>query len=58
MPVGFTASAMPEAAFEWLSKGVQFMTLGADTSYLLQGSQAAVSGVRKLIEERMPVASP
>jgi len=57
VPVGFTASAAPEAAFEWLLKGVQFMTLGADTSYLMQASQTAVSGVKKLINEQLSVAS-
>ena len=57
VPVGFPGPAAPEAAFEWLLKGVQFITLGADTSYLIQASQTAISGVKKLIKEQLPIAS-
>ena len=57
VPVGSTAPAAPEAAFEWLLKGVQFITLGADMSYLVQASQTVVFGVKKLIKEQLSMAS-
>lgn len=50
--VGMAGPCKPETAFNWLSKGVQFITLGSDQSFLVNASHAVTSGVRKLLEEQ------
>jgi len=52
--VGIAGPADPQAAFEWLSKGVQFITLGSDASLLIQASEASVQGVRRLVGSGAP----
>lgn len=49
VPAGMPCPSQPEAAFQWVQKGMQFITLGGDQSYLTRASHAAVSGVKKLL---------
>jgi 4-hydroxy-2-oxoheptanedioate aldolase len=50
MPVGLAGPRQPELARAWIKQGIQFITLGDDMSYLVQASEAAVSGVRALLQ--------
>ena len=52
VPVGMAGPSVPQAAFDWLSKGIQFITLGGDAGLLRDASQASISGVRELIDRR------
>lgn len=52
MPVGVPGSGDPDDAFAWLERGIQFVALGSDMGYLLNGSKMALSGVRRLMEKR------
>lgn len=51
LPIGITSPPRPEIAFQWLSKGVQFLTLGDDITYLVDASQGVVSGLKNLVEK-------
>jgi len=50
VPMGIAGPAEPDAVYAWLAKGVQFITLGDDQWFLMDGAQAAVSGVKVLLE--------
>ncbi len=52
LPLGIAGPLDPEQAGEWLRKGMQFITLGSEAGMLVQASQAAVMGVRRLCGER------
>jgi 4-hydroxy-2-oxoheptanedioate aldolase len=52
LPVGIAGPCDPQAAFKWLEKGLQFVTLGTAPAFLIGATEAAVSDVRKLIEAR------
>lgn len=56
--VGIAGPAKPESAFAWISKGVQFITLGGDQGYLVYASQTAVSGVRHLLDSSTKSTEP
>ena len=48
VPVGIAGPAEPQAAFKWLQKGMQFITLSSVAGMLVEASEAAVQGVREL----------
>jgi 2-keto-3-deoxy-L-rhamnonate aldolase RhmA len=50
VPMGIAGPPKPEDAWAWVQKGIQFITLGGDQGYLVQASQAAVNGVRTLLQ--------
>jgi 2-keto-3-deoxy-L-rhamnonate aldolase RhmA len=51
VPMGIAGPVKPEDAFDWISKGIQFITLGGDQGYLVHASQTSVNGVKRLLSE-------
>ena len=52
MPVGMAGPGDPQAAFERLQEGLQFIILGSATSFMASATEAALSRVQQLIKER------
>jgi len=49
LPAGMAGPGDVDLAFQWIQKGIQFITLGGDQGYLVKASQALVGGVRERI---------
>lgn len=57
VPMGLAGPAKPEDACAWLQKGIQFITLGSAEAYLVQTSQAVLSGVRQQMAQAHPAGA-
>ncbi|MBI2843340.1 MAG: hypothetical protein HYX78_08065 [Armatimonadetes bacterium] len=53
LPVGIGGPGKPEVAVGWIRKGMQFVTLASDQSYLVAATEAAVSGVKQMLAEKV-----
>ena len=49
--VGMAGARTPEGVFKWISKGMQFMTMGNDMGFLSMTSDNSVTEIRKLIQQ-------
>ena len=51
VPMGMAGPLTAEGAFHWISRGVQFITIGSDTGFLLDAADRAVAEIRKRLQE-------
>ena len=51
VPAGIAGPRTAEAVFKWISRGVQFITMGNDQGFLSMTSDNAVAELRKLLQK-------
>jgi len=53
VPVGIAGPMGPEDIFQWMAKGIQFITIGSDTAFLLSTADTVVAAVREHLQQKL-----